>query len=68
MFVDGFNLTIGVKGNLLANAATSSLAHKMILNHPAINWTVNYNGLDLIASYFAQLNNAVSHGRILTIF
>ena len=59
---DGFNLTIGVKGTLLGNSTTSSTnAHKMILIQPAICWNVNYNGLDLITNYFAQLNNAIAH-------
>lgn len=49
---------------MATNTSTSNLAHKMILNQPAINWNVNYNGLDLITGYFAQINNSITHGRL----
>lgn len=64
-FKDCFSLTIGVKGILLGNTSSTSIAQKMILNQPAITWTVNYNGLDIITDYFAQTINTVSYGKYL---
>lgn len=72
---DCVQLTNGLKGSLISHLATpnSNIAHRMILQNQAVNWSVTYSCFELIQVYLNKINyeinqnNTVAENYILSI-